>query len=181
METALLILSDKGARGERVDTSGPLLEEWLTARRVRVAERLMIPDDRETIRETLTRWCDSGRFSLILTCGGTGVSPRDVTPDATMEVAERLIPGFGEAMRAASLARTPHAMISRAVAGIRNGTLIINLPGSPRGAIENLEAIWGGVPHAVAKIRGDQQECGSLPVDATGGKRGETGQKEHES
>lgn len=163
MKTAILVLSDKGARGEREDTSGPLLEEWLARRGAIVVERCLIPDDREKIEETLTRWCDSGELSLILTCGGTGVSPRDVTPDATLAVVERVIPGFGEVMRMRSLEKTSHAIISRAVAGVRKGTLIINLPGSPRGAMENLEAVWNAVPHAVAKIGGEPGDCATTP------------------
>jgi len=95
----------------------------------------------------------------VLTTGGTGVSPRDVTPDATLDVVERVIPGFGEEMRRSSREKTPHALISRAVAGILKSTLIINLPGSPKGAVENLEAVWPAIPHAVAKIQGDPDDC----------------------
>jgi len=159
MKAAILTLSDKGARGERTDTSGPALETWLAEREVLTLHREIIPDDEETIVVKLTGWSDSNAFDLILTTGGTGVSPRDVTPDATLRVIHRVIPGFGEAMRAQSLAKTPHAMISRAVAGIRGKTLIINLPGSPHGALENLAAVWPAIPHAVAKIRGDQSDC----------------------
>lgn len=162
MKAALLILSDKGARGEREDTSGPALDRWLAEREVRVLHTELIPDDRELIEIKLMGWADSNAFDLILTCGGTGVSPRDVTPEATMHVLDRMIPGFGEVMRARSLAKTPHAMISRAVAGVRGKTLIINLPGSPRGAVENLEAVWAAVPHAVAKIQGDPAECAQV-------------------
>jgi molybdopterin adenylyltransferase len=108
-------------------------------------------------------WADTANLDIILTTGGTGVSPRDVTPDATLTVLDRVIPGFGELMRMRSLAKTPTAALSRAVAGIRGRTLIINLPGSPRGAVENIEAVWDAVPHAVAKIQGDQSEC-AAPV-----------------
>ena len=159
MKAAILTLSDKGARGERVDASGPALEIWLAEREVITLHREIIPDDEESIVVKLMEWADSNAFDLILTTGGTGVSPRDVTPDATLRVIHRVIPGFGEAMRAQSLAKTPHAMISRAVAGIRGKTLIINLPGSPHGALENLAAVWPAIPHAVAKIRGDQSDC----------------------
>jgi molybdopterin-guanine dinucleotide biosynthesis protein MobB len=159
MKAALLILSDKGARGEREDTSGPALERWLAEREVRVLHTELIPDDRELIEIKLMGWADSNTFDLILTCGGTGVSPRDVTPDATLRVLDRVIPGFGEVMRQRSLEKTPHAMISRAVAGVRGKTLIINLPGSPRGSVENLEVVWASVPHAVAKIQGDPADC----------------------
>ncbi len=161
MKAALLILSDRGARGERADASGPALEKWLGQQGVTTNRCEVIPDEGAMIIERLREWADSNAFDLILTCGGTGVSPRDVTPDATVQVLDRLIPGFGEVMRAKSLLKTPHAMISRAVAGIRGQTLIINLPGSPKGAIENLEAVWPAVPHAVAKIQGDQAECGT--------------------
>jgi molybdenum cofactor synthesis domain-containing protein len=164
MKAAILTLSDKGARGERSDASGPALEQWLAAQGVETLHSEVIPDDVETIVVKLMGWADSGKFDLILTTGGTGVSPRDVTPEATRRVLDREIPGFGEVMRARSLAKTPHAMISRAVAGIRGNSLIINLPGSPKGAVENLEAVWPAVPHAVAKIQGDQAECAGAPA-----------------
>ena len=160
MKAALLILSDRGARGERADASGPALESWLDQRGVTVCRCEVIPDEAGLITARLREWADSSAFDLILTCGGTGVSPRDVTPDATLPVLDRLIPGFGEVMRATSLQKTPHAMISRAIAGICGQTLIINLPGSPKGAVENLEAVWPAVPHTVAKLQGDSEECG---------------------
>jgi molybdopterin adenylyltransferase len=162
MNAAILTMSDKGAVGLRTDTSGPGLESWLAERGVTILDYKMIPDDMATIAATLREWSDSGRFDLILTTGGTGVSPRDVTPDATIQVVERVIPGFGEVMRMKSLEKTPHAIISRAIAGIRGKALIINLPGSPKGAVENLEAVWPAIPHAVAKIQGDPAEC-ALP------------------
>jgi molybdopterin adenylyltransferase len=163
MKAAILTLSDKGARGERADASGPALEQWLAERGVQTLHTEIIPDDEDTIVVKLMGWADSGKFDLILTTGGTGVSPRDVTPDATLRVVERVIPGFGEMMRAKSMEKTPRAMISRAIAGIRGNTLIINLPGSPKGAVENLEAVWPAVPHAVEKIQGDQSECAAPP------------------
>ena len=159
MKAAILTLSDKGARGERTDASGPALSSWLAERNVETACTAIIPDEAGLIAAKLAEWADSGLFDLILTTGGTGVSPRDVTPDATAGVLDRVIPGFGEVMRRKSLEKTPHAMISRAIAGIRGNSLIINLPGSPRGAVENLEAIWEAVPHAVAKCQGDPEEC----------------------
>jgi molybdenum cofactor synthesis domain-containing protein len=159
MKAAILTLSDKGARGERADASGPALEAWLAERGVETLHTAVIADEADLISDTLRQWADEGRFQLILTTGGTGVSPRDVTPEATMAVADRIIPGFGEAMRLASMAVTPHALLSRAVAGIRGTTLIVNLPGSPKGALENLAAIWAAIPHAVAKINGDQRDC----------------------
>ncbi len=159
MKAGILTLSDKGARGERVDLSGPALTDWLKPKGVETALYEMIPDDENLIAAKLSEWADSGSLDIILTTGGTGVSPRDVTPEATMKVLDKVIPGFGELMRFRSLAKTPSAAISRAVAGIRGRTLIINLPGSPKGAVENLEAVWDAVPHAVAKIQGDPSEC----------------------
>jgi molybdenum cofactor synthesis domain-containing protein len=120
----------------------------------------VIPDEYDQIVAVLTEWGDTDMADLILTTGGTGVSPRDVTPEATMQVCQRLVPGIGELMRLKSLEITPMAALSRAVAGIRNQSLIINLPGSPKGALENLEAIWPVIGHAVDKIRGGQDDCG---------------------
>ena len=159
MKAAILTLSDKGARGEREDRSGPALENWLTERGVTVLHTEIAPDELDVIFVKLEGWADSGVFDLILTTGGTGLSPRDVTPDATRKIVEREIPGFGEVMRRVSMEKTPHAMISRAIAGVRNRTLIINLPGSPGGAVENLAAVWPAIPHAVAKIKGDSSDC----------------------
>jgi len=122
----------------------------------------LIPDDFEQIVTTLEKWTDSLATDLILTTGGTGVSPRDITPEATDKVIDRELPGFAERMRQESLKKTPHAIISRAIAGIRRRTLIINLPGSPKGAIENLEAVWPAIPHAIAKIQGDPSDCSPL-------------------
>jgi molybdopterin adenylyltransferase len=159
MRAAILTLSDKGARGERVDESGPALASWLAERGVATMHAEVIPDDFEQIVAVLSAWADADKADLILTTGGTGVSPRDVTPEATMKVVERLIPGIGELMRLKSLEKTPMASLSRAVAGVRGQTLIINLPGSPRGALENLEAVWPVIGHAVEKIRGDEGDC----------------------
>jgi len=127
---------------------------------IEVVRTAVVPDEEREISQALSRWADENSADLILTSGGTGLSPRDVTPEATMAVVQRLIPGMAEAMRAASLLKTPHAMISRAVAGVRGKTLIINLPGSPKGAIENLEAVIPALKHAIAKIQGDPSECG---------------------
>lgn len=160
MRAAILTLSDKGSRGERVDESGPALTTWLAERGVQTVHAQVIPDEFEQIVTILTDWGDRDIADLILTTGGTGVSPRDVTPEATMQVTDRLIPGLGELMRLKSLEITPMAALSRAVAGIRNQSLIINLPGSPRGAVENLSAIWSTIGHAVEKIRGGQDDCG---------------------
>ncbi len=159
MKAGILTLSDKGARGERTDLSGPALSKWLSSRGVETVAYEMIPDESGLISEKLAEWSDSGTLDIILTTGGTGVSPRDVTPEATMKILERTIPGLGELMRFRSLSKTPSASLSRAVAGIRGKTLIINLPGSPKGAVENIEAVWDAVPHAVAKIQGDPSDC----------------------
>ncbi len=160
MRTAILTLSDKGSRGERVDESGPALVVWLTERGVQVVQTRVIADEFEQIVAVLTEWADADAADLVLTTGGTGVSPRDITPEATLQVVERSIPGLGELMRLKSLEKTPMASLSRAVAGIRHQTLIINLPGSPKGAVENLEAVWPAIGHAVEKIRGGQVDCG---------------------
>ena len=162
MRAAILTLSDKGARGEREDLSGPALSDWLTQKGVVVECMSLIPDDFEQIVSALKKWTDSLAPDLILTTGGTGVSPRDITPEATNKVIDRELPGFAERMRQESLKKTPHAIISRAIAGIRHRTLIINLPGSPKGAIENLEAVWPAIPHAIAKIQGDPSDCSPL-------------------
>ncbi len=158
-KTAIVTVSDRGSRGEREDRSGQALADRLEAEGFEIFFKTVIPDEYAEIRKVLADLADSGKPALILTTGGTGVSPRDVTPEATLSVIERAVPGMAEAMRAASLQKTPHAMISRAVAGIRGKTLIINLPGSPKGAIENLEVILPALPHALDKIQGDPSDC----------------------
>jgi len=160
MRAAILTLSDKGARGERIDESGPALSAWLAERGVQTVQSRIIADEFEQIVAVLTEWADADAADLILTTGGTGVSPRDITPEATLQVVERVIPGLGELMRLRSLEKTVMASLSRAVAGIRKQTLIINLPGSPKAARENLEAVWPTLGHAVEKIRGGQEDCG---------------------
>lgn len=162
MKAAILTVSDKGSRGEREDQGGPLLRQWLAEQGVEIALSAIVADEIPQIAATLQEWADHDQPELILTTGGTGISPRDVTPEATLQVLERLLPGFGELMRFESLKITPMAILSRAVAGIRNQSLIINLPGSPRGAIENLSAVWAAIPHAVAKIRGDSADCAGI-------------------
>lgn len=164
MRAAILTVSDKGHRGDRADTSGPALAAWLAEHDVQIVCTRILPDVAADISAQLIEWADSGVCDLILTTGGTGVSPRDVTPEATRRVLEREIPGIGEAMRAASLRKTPFAMVSRAIAGVRGRALILNLPGSPKGAIDNLEAVWAAVPHAVTKIQGDTSECAPSSV-----------------
>ncbi len=152
----ILTMSDKGSRGERIDESGSLIKEIITELGDVVVYEV-IPDEKELIKKKLIEY--SEKVDLILTTGGTGLSPRDVTPEATMEVIDRLIPGIGEAMRYEGLKKTPRAMLSRAVAGVRGKTLIINLPGSPRAVRENLKVILSVIPHAIEKIQGDPSEC----------------------
>ncbi len=160
LRAGVLTISDRSSQGLREDASGPQLAEMLRLHEIEVVWTAVVPDEESEICEALKLWADENSADLILTSGGTGVSPRDVTPEATMAVVQRLIPGMAEAMRAASLLKTPHAMISRAVAGVRGKTLIINLPGSPKGAVENLEAVMPALKHAIAKIQGDPSECG---------------------
>ena len=156
---AILTVSDKGSRGEREDLSGPAVEEAVRDKGWRVEVRDIVPDDIDVIAAKLAHYCDELGVDLVLTTGGTGLSPRDVTPEATRQVIDREAPGFAEAMRAASMQITPHAMLSRAVSGIRGSTLIVNLPGSPRGARENLEIILPALPHGLEKLCGDEGEC----------------------
>ena len=153
LRIGILTVSDRSSRGERPDASGPALEAAVIAQGWTVVKQAAVPDDRAAIQETLSGWADSGQVDVILTTGGTGFSPRDVTPEATQSVIERQAPGIAEAMRLASLKVTPHAMLSRAMAGIRERTLIVNLPGSPKGAVENLEVILLVLPHAVELLK----------------------------
>jgi molybdopterin adenylyltransferase len=159
MTAAIITISDKGARGERQDRSGQVLLERLQKEAYQVKYRVVVPDEREAISAELVRCVVEKGVALVVTTGGTGVAPRDVTPEATLAVVDRTVPGMAEAMRAASLLKTPHAMISRAVVGIRAKTLIINLPGSPKGALENLEVILPALSHTLNKIQGDPSEC----------------------
>lgn len=161
IRVAILTMSDKGSRGEREDKSGETIKEIIKTIPAEVVYYEVIPDEKDVIKDRLTSISDSEKADLVLTTGGTGVSPRDVTPDATLEVIDREIPGMSEAMRMESLKKTPRAMISRAVSGIRKRTLIINLPGSPKGVRENLEVILPALSHAVEKIKGDTSECGT--------------------
>jgi molybdopterin adenylyltransferase len=151
----ILTVSDRSARGEREDASGPVLARLVEEYAWTVSRRSTLPDNESAIRELLIAWADGGDLDVILTTGGTGFSPRDVTPEATRVVIEREAPGLAEAMRAASLRVTPHAMLSRVVAGIRRKTIIINLPGSPKGAAENLLVVVPVLPHAVQLLRED--------------------------
>jgi len=156
----IITISDKGSRGEREDLSGPRLKKALEDAGLRVLMTKIIPDNQELIKHTLMEWCDMENPDLILTTGGTGLSPSDVTPEATRMIIEREAPGFSEAIRASGLKTTPHSMISRGISGVRGRTLIINLPGSPKGAGEGLDAVLPALPHALSKLRGDPSECG---------------------
>ncbi len=149
----ILTISDRASRGERVDKSGPALVKAVNQHGWQVFTSAILPDEMDQISNLLIEWAESGEMDVILTTGGTGFSPRDVTPEATQAVIQRLTPGLAEAMRSASLQITPHAMLSRATAGIRSSTLIVNLPGSPRGAIENLTVLVPILPHAVELLR----------------------------
>jgi molybdopterin adenylyltransferase len=157
---AILTISDRGSKGEREDSSGPLIREMVKDLPAEVIHYEIIPDEKELIIEALKKSADQLKADLILTTGGTGLSPRDVTPDATLNVIEREVPGLSEAMRAESLKKTPHAMISSAVSGIRGSSLIVNLPGSPKSVKENLSVILPALPHALSKLKGDPSECG---------------------
>jgi molybdenum cofactor synthesis domain-containing protein len=159
INVAILIISDKSSLGLRDDQTGPALIEALSPH-ARVSPVQIIPDEFKVIKATLIELADSGEYDIIFTSGGTGLSPRDVTPEATLAAIERLVPGIPEAMRAASLEITPHGMLSRAVAGLRGKTLIINLPGSPKAALENVQVFLPTLQHAVETLRGDAHECG---------------------
>lgn len=158
MRVGVLTLSDKGSKGQREDISGKVIQEML-GDIAEVVEYKVIPDEYDQIVQTLTQWSDAGTCDLILTTGGTGFGPRDVTPDATEAVIQRRVPGLPETMRAAGLAKTNRAMLSRATAGIRGKTLIVNLPGSPKGVKENLEVILPVLPHAIGILTGSEGEC----------------------
>ncbi len=151
----ILTLSDRSSRGEREDSSGPALAHLIRTQNWSVVRQHILPDDESAICATLTEWADSGEFDIILTTGSTGFAPRDVAPEATRAVIQRDAPGLVETMRAESLKKTPHAMLSRAMAGIRGRTLIINLPGSPKGAVENLQTVMPVLPHAVQLLKDD--------------------------
>jgi molybdopterin adenylyltransferase len=165
MNVGILTVSDRAAAGRRADLTGPALKEKAESYRWIVVKAGVVPDDEMQIRARLTEWADSGEVDVVFTAGGTGFSPRDRTPEATLAVVDRLAPGLAEAMRAASLRVTPHAMLSRAVAGMRGSTLIVNLPGSPKAAIENLEILQKVLPHAVQLLQDHPEaEAGhSLP------------------
>jgi molybdenum cofactor synthesis domain-containing protein len=160
IKAGVLTVSDKGARGEREDKSGEVIKELLALIGGEVERYEVIPDEIEHIKDTLIAWCDLHRLDLIITTGGTGFAPRDLTPEATAAVIERPAPGVSEAMRLAGLEKTPRAMLSRGVCGIRGKTLIINLPGSEKGVRESLDAILPALPHAMEILTGKGGECG---------------------
>ena len=151
----VLTVSDRSSRGERPDSSGPALVERVQVEGGEVVRRAVVPDDIDILRATLSEWADSGMLDIVLTTGGTGFAPRDVTPEATKAIIDREAPGLAEAMRLASAGKSKHAMLSRAVAGLRGKVLIINLPGNPRAAVENLETVLPALEHAVQLLRED--------------------------
>lgn len=160
LRAGILTASDKGSQGERVDTSGTAIRELLAGIGATVHRYEVVPDDSATITATLRAWADNGGLDLIVTTGGTGLGPRDATPEATAAVIDYAVPGMAEAMRAEGLRHTPMAMLSRAICGVRGRTLIVNLPGSEKGVRENLSVILPVLPHAVETLRGTTQHGG---------------------
>lgn len=159
IRAGVLTISDKGSAGLREDGSGDVVVRLLEENGYQVVQRGVTPDDRDQIAAALVHWVDEDGLPLIVTSGGTGLSPRDVTPQATRQVMDYEVPGMAEAMRAESLRKTPHAMLSRGMAVVRKQSLIVNLPGSPRGARENLQVILPALPHGLSKLAGDPSEC----------------------
>jgi molybdopterin adenylyltransferase len=153
----VLTSSDMGARGERGDTSGDLIKELLSAPDYEHTRYAIVPDDRATIEQALTSWADDDDLDLVITTGGTGLTDRDVMPEATRAVVDRLAPGFAEAMRAFGLTKTPMAMLSRGIVGVRGRTLIINLPGSPKGVREGIEVLLPVLGHALGQLTGENR------------------------
>lgn len=159
IKTGILTISDKGSRGEREDGTGPAIRRALEGKGFEVCYYKMVPDEVDEIAKELIHMSDVLGLNLVLTNGGTGFSQRDVTPEAMMKIIEKNVPGIAEAMRMNSLKITPKAMLSRAMSGIRGKTLIINLPGSPKGAVENLEGILPALPHGIEILTGAGGEC----------------------
>ena len=154
LRVAVLTISDKGSRGEREDVSGRVIREAIGSIGAQVVAYRIVPDEREAIAQAITGWADAEAVDIILTTGGTGLGPRDVTPDATRPILDRELPGVAEAMRAESLKKTPRAMLSRAVAGTRRRAVIVNLPGSPSAVRECLDVVLTALPHAVEILQG---------------------------
>lgn len=161
-QAAVLTVSDRSFRGERPDGGGPLVAQLLEGAGYEIAETVIVPDEQDQIEAALRKLCDEAGVALVVTTGGTGFSPRDVTPEATVAVCQRLTPGIPEAMRYASMQVTPRGMLSRAAAGIRGKTLIVNLPGSPKAAKENLEAVLPSLAHGLEMLTGGPADCASL-------------------
>ena len=159
LRTGVLIISDKGAKGLRKDESGEIVANILEEQGFTVTNREIIPDDEKQIIDTLLKWVEKDGLALIVTSGGTGLSPTDITPQAMEKIIDYQVPGMAEAMRAASLKKTPHGMISRAIVGVRKTCLIINVPGSPAGASENLSVVLPALNHALSKLQGDTTDC----------------------
>ncbi len=154
MKAAVITVSDKGARFEREDKSGPALIAFLRDKKLDVAYYVVIPDEIDLIQSEIEKLADAQMVELVVTTGGTGFAARDVTPEATRAAVEKLVPGIPEAMRTIGAKRTPNAILSRAIAGIRGNTLIVNLPGSPRGAVESLESVWDALSHGLDVLTG---------------------------
>lgn len=161
-QAAVVTVSDRSFREERPDGGGPLVRELLEKAGYQVTQMVLVPDEQEEIETALRKLCAGGDIALVITTGGTGFAPRDVTPEATIAVCQRLTPGIGEAMRLASMAITPRAMLSRSQAGICGKTLIVNLPGSPKAAKENLEAVLPSLGHGLEMLRGSGSDCAQL-------------------
>ncbi|WP_443863257.1 MogA/MoaB family molybdenum cofactor biosynthesis protein [Fusobacterium ulcerans] len=157
--TAIVCMSDKGARGEREDLSTKVIEKIVTEKGYKIVKKILIPDEYELIKETLKNICDNNEADLILTTGGTGFAKRDITPEATLEIVDKIVPGIPEAIRAYSMSITKRAMLSRAAAGIRKSTLIINMPGSPKAVDESLSFIIDSLSHGLEILVGSASDC----------------------